>query len=223
MIDEGVIKFFSEHRSVRLGEDHLARAVTPLLRWRRVLLDQGLVGQDPARYGGAGFGNLSVRVSPVESTRGERCFLITGSQTGGIDVLTLGDFALVERYRLDENRLWSRGERSASSESLTHGALYDLDTQLRVVMHVHAPILWQMAGALGVPQTNPTVPYGTPAMAAEMARLYRGHAVGSSGLWVMGGHEDGVIAFGINADEVGRLILNTLALAKARLAEPSTL
>ncbi|MEX2326495.1 MAG: hypothetical protein WD558_02085, partial [Pseudomonadales bacterium] len=57
METEGVIKF--DLAFTRQRHDHAD--VSQLAIWRRLLMDKGLLGQSPERYGGLGFGNLSMR------------------------------------------------------------------------------------------------------------------------------------------------------------------
>ena len=213
---EGVVKFQLEHRAVALEERVLGDAARALRGWREVLRRLGGMGQDPARYGGAGYGNLSARIPPLgESGRGRRRFLITGTQTGGHRDLALTDLSVVERYDHEHNRVSSFGGTPPSSESLTHGAIYDTAPSVRAVFHVHSPELWQRARALGLPLTRAEVPYGTPEMAREVERLFREGALAVHGIFAMAGHEDGVIAFGDGADAAGALLMRHWARALA--------
>ena len=216
---EGVIKFAADHAAGPLDARLAAPVQDELLGWRAVLFAIGLVGRDPDRYEGAGFGNLSARVEPWAAPRGRRAFVITGSQTGGKPMLGRDGLCVVTAYDPAGNRVQSRGPVPPSSESMTHGAVYDVAPRARFVIHVHAPLLWRAAAALGLPATRPEVPYGTPAMAHEVSRLFRATDVRRQGLFVMGGHEDGVVAFGRTAREAGGALLDRLALAEARRAQ----
>jgi hypothetical protein len=210
--DEGVIKFEVAHTRARLDRGYSDRAAE-LAGWRQLMVDTGVLGQAPGRYGGAGFGNASARVGPPSSPLGRRAMLITGSQTGRCAELTLADFCLVERYDPRANRVVSRGLIEPSSEAMTHGALYDLGPHIRAVLHGHAPILWRRARELGVPETRPEVAYGTPDMAREVARLYRESPLAERQILAMAGHPDGVIAFGRSVDEAGQVLMTYLARA----------
>ena len=186
------------------------------MRWLNlipILSLTGLVGQDPARYEGAGYGNVSARVGPRSAGRGRRAFLITGSQTSGKRCITLNDFAVVERYEYRRNRVWSYGETPPSSESMTHGAVYDLGPHIRCVLHVHTPTLWRRARHLGLPTTGPAARYGTPEMALEVERLYRETVLPERTILAMGGHEDGMVVFGRSPEEAGQVLLTWLARA----------
>lgn len=214
---EGVVKFQLTHRPAALEERVLGDAVRALMGWREVLRRLGGLGQDAARYGGAGYGNLSARVPPLgESGRGRRRFLVTGTQTGGRRVFALADCSVVERYDLEHNQVASFGGTAPSSESLTHGAIYDASPSARAVFHVHSPDLWQGARALGLPLTRAEIPYGTPEMAREVERMFREAALFEHRIFAMAGHEDGVIAFGDSADAAGATLLRHWARALAR-------
>jgi len=213
--DEGVIKFAAEHRGQKLDPERYGALAAELTGWRQVMVLCGVVGQDPARYGGAGFGNLSARVGPPSSGLGRRAMLISGTQTGGRQAVGLDDFCVVEQYDVRANRVTSAGMVRPSSESMTHGAIYDLGPHIRAVLHAHAPTIWRRAAGLGIPTTRPEVPYGTQEMALEMARLSRESALAARQILSMAGHEDGVIAFGRSLDEAGRVLMSSLAKSLA--------
>ncbi len=214
-VREGVTRFEARHTAEPLCPRRFGAAATALAGWRSVMTDLGLVGQDPARYDGAGYGNVSIRVGPFPGRRGARPFLVSGTQTGGRPCVALDDFALVERYVIAENRVVSRGPIRPSSESMTHGAIYDLGGHVRCVLHAHCPALWRRRRALMLPTTAERIDYGTPAMAREIERLARQTPLLDRPLLAMGGHEDGVIAFGRDPDEAGRVLIGALARARA--------
>lgn len=213
--EEGVIKFRANHREEPLIQKAMGEGWQDLLGWRRVLYELGVVGQDAARYGGAGFGNMSVRLSPGAAQRGSRKFLITGTQTGAVAELTLNQMCVVETYDVKENRVDSFGKVGPSSESLTHGALYDLSPDIRFVFHGHVPVIWNAAQQLGLPTTGADIEYGTQAMAKETERLYHSTTLPESRCYAMAGHEDGVVSFGRTAGEAGSVMVETLARAYA--------
>ena len=208
---EGVIKFNNDHELRATCDGH--SSLCGLIAWRHILAHLSLIGQDALRYDGAGYGNLSARIGPFPGSRGRRRFVISGTQTGGYRCLGAEDFACVENYDVTTNQVSSHGPMQPSSESLTHAAVYDLSPSIRVVLHVHSPLLWQRAKMLHIPQTRPEVPYGTPAMAREVGRLHRERALSDKCVFAMMGHEDGVIVFGRNCDEAGRTLLSYVGRA----------
>ena len=213
MYDEGVIKFHADHQLGALDPHRYGDLACRLGSWREVMSKLQLVGQDPARYGGAGYGNVSARIGPPGSPRGKRAMIISGTQTGGIARMTLEHLCVVERYDYRNNSVCSHGPCLPSSETMTHGAIYDLSPAIRFVLHAHSPVIWRRSAALGIPTTNPQVPYGTPEMAQEAQRLYSARMLESKRIMAMGGHEDGIIVFGENAEGAGQVLVTYLARA----------
>jgi hypothetical protein len=183
--------------------DVLAR----LQGWRGVLWRLGLVGQDPDRYGGLGFGNLSVRDPGVTEQ-----FVITASQTGGLP--RLADQDLVRIVQANVERFWvdALGHQPPSSESLTHAMIYRADPAIGWIFHVHSAEIWAAAGSLGLAETPADTPYGSPAMAGAVTALLRSQATRPV-VFVTAGHQDGVFACGADADSTGAVLLSALAHA----------
>lgn len=210
---EGVIKFSCEHEQQALRGSMYASLANELEAWRKILVQCQLIGQDPARYDGAGFGNLSGRLMPPSLPRGRRQFLISGTQTGGLAQLGLEGLCKVSSYQLCSNRVESMGLVLPSSESLTHAAIYDVSPAIRFVFHVHSPVIWKHAHARRMAVTAASVGYGTPEMAQEVQRMYLSTGLAERRVLAMGGHQDGVIGFGYHARDAGLAILDELAEA----------
>ncbi|MEM9304531.1 MAG: class II aldolase/adducin family protein [Pseudomonadota bacterium] len=199
---EGVIKFQLDHRA---GESVAPASVRSLTAWRALLHRLGLVGQDPARYGGYGFGNVSVRVAAG--------FIISGTQTGAPEWLPIEGWAHVTVVDLSANAVRSEGPVRPSSEALTHAACYALEPTIAAVLHVHCPELWAAAETLGLAETPADVAYGTPAMATAVRTAHVQAALGDRGLIAMGGHEHGIVSFGPSVAIAGSLLVEALARA----------
>jgi ribulose-5-phosphate 4-epimerase/fuculose-1-phosphate aldolase len=210
---EGVVKFQAAHRVRSLEERQYGELVCKLIAWREILGLTGLVGQDPGRYGGYGFGNVSARVGPPGAARGRRAFLITGTQTAGKRCVGLDDFARIERYDYYRNRVESSGRVEPSSETMTHAALYDVSPAIRCVLHAHSPVVWLRARELRIPTTDANIPYGTPEMALAVQRLCDATALPEVRILAMGGHEDGIVVFGRSPEEAGGVLLKWLSRA----------
>lgn len=194
-IDEGYIKFESDWIPGPAADSSL----TALLdRWRRPLYEAGLIGHYDEL--GIGYGNLSVRGGAG------REFVISGTQTGRLAETGGQHYARVTDYDIDANRVSSTGPVEASSESLTHAAIYELDPAIAGIVHVHSKPLWQsLLGRL--PTTADGIGYGTPGMAREFERLYRDTDFATMGVAVMAGHEEGIVAFGTSLEEAANRIL----------------
>jgi len=212
MREEGVIRFDLEFTATA---PVMIPALDELNAWRQILRQLGLLGQDPEHYGGYGFGNISRRLPPFDAPVNHRPFIISGSQTAHLAELSAAGFATVTDYDTERNRVIASGPVKPSSESLTHGSVYNANNDIRVVFHVHSQMIWRCASILNLPATDASVPYGTPAMAREVERLFDAVDNIETGVFVMGGHEDGVIAFGRSADEAGSMLVRTLAHSHA--------
>ncbi len=212
MQEEGVIKFDLQFIE---SEPVAGASIAELNTWRRILWQLELIGQDPDRYGGYGYGNVSQRIGRADEPAGQRRFVISGTQTGQLPELGVDHYSIVNAYDPASNRVVAEGPLKPSSESLTHGVIYDLDASIRVVLHVHSPDIWQQAGELRIPVTDAGADYGTPAMAAEVRRLYQTYGTDRTGIFSMGGHEDGIVSFGVSAGEAGSVLLQSLAAALA--------
>jgi ribulose-5-phosphate 4-epimerase/fuculose-1-phosphate aldolase len=143
---------------------------------------------------GVGFGNVSVRDGRTGS------FYITGSATGDLRELTSANCVRVVAYDFARNWLSYKGAAIPSSESLTHAAIYECDPSASAVIHCHASVLWQTL-LDRVPTTSKAVVYGTPEMACEIIRLFDVSDVRSKKIFVMAGHQDGIVAFGKNLED----------------------
>lgn len=207
MSQEGVIKFQLDFQS---GPAPAPDRLQELNAWRELFRRLGQIGQDPSRYEGLGFGNLSRRLDET----GDR-FLITGTQTGPLPALQPEHYVTVDSCDPDRNRLCATGPIRPSSESLSHAVLYQSVPTAHWVMHLHGPDIFHAASDLALPQTKPDIPYGTPAMAAAIRDLARRMEPAQPHLIVMGGHEDGLLAWGPTADATGLLVIRTLVAALA--------
>jgi len=211
---EGVIKFTLDFRP---GPPPGAALLGELEAWRQIFRQLGLLGQDPARYDGLGFGNLSRR---AVADAAASAFIISGTQTGGLERLSPQDYVTVLECDPAGNRVAACGPLRPSSEALSHGVLYQADPRIDWVMHLHSPVIFAARQRLQLPTTDPLAAYGSPQLAAEVVRLCP--EAGWPGLLVMGGHEDGILAFGATAAATGSLVVRTLAAALACCRQPAT-
>ena len=194
-IDEGYIKYQSHWSPAELPDTAAARL---LEEWRKPLFAAGLVGHYHELN--IGFGNLSIRSGEPGQ------FLITGTQTGHIEQTTAEHYSLVTSFDIGRNEVYCTGPVQASSEAMTHAALYELDPSIGAIVHVHSKPLWDQYLHV-LPTSDSDVTYGTPEMALELARLYQETAFGSGGIAVMGGHEDGLISIGESLEQAATKIL----------------
>jgi L-ribulose-5-phosphate 4-epimerase len=158
---------------------------------RRKLCELHLLGVDS---NGIGFGNLSVRDGATGN------FYVTGSATGGLPELTFAHCVRVVAYDFEKNSVRYEGCAIPSSESLTHAAIYQFDPTACAVIHCHDCVLW--ATLLDrVPTTSRIAAYGTLQMVNEIIRLFNVSDVRTRKIFVMAGHEGGIVAFGENLED----------------------
>ena len=200
---EGVIKYRLDYAPSALpdGVD-----LAGLRHWFRRCRERKLIGRDPMRYDGYAYGNISVRAP--------RGFVISGTQTGGEPSLGGDQLAWVIDFDIGRNHLQAGGPARPSSEAMSHGQVYRALPHAGAVLHVHSPRLWHKAEDLHMPITPPTAAYGTPAMAAAVEALLLANRGRRSGVFAMGGHEDGIVAYGGDIDEAGEELFDCLQRAK---------
>ena len=188
MSETGYVKYQCEH--VVLPPEEFA-GFEELNRVRRRLRELGWIGRYP---NGIGFGNISVRPGAGDH------FYISGTMTGGLPELTPAHYTKVVAWDFPRNWLRCEGPIQASSESMTHAAIYEEDATARAVLHIHEMALWKRL-LDRAPTTRKHVEYGTPEMAAEMGRLFRETDVRERRILAMAGHEEGIFAFGPTLEE----------------------
>ncbi len=192
-LDEGYIKFNCEW---------VIAPALPLNKWqvlneyRAKMYEQKWIGYYEEHQ--VGYGNISCRFD-------EKQFIISGTQTGHLAELGGGHYTLVRSYDIAKNSLLCLGPIKASSESLTHAAIYELNPSYQAVIHIHDKKLWKSL-MNKVPTSSSSVPYGTPEMAYEILRLYKKGDLAAQRLLVMGGHEEGIIAFGESLEEAAKIL-----------------
>jgi ribulose-5-phosphate 4-epimerase/fuculose-1-phosphate aldolase len=188
--DEGYIKFnlVWNEKAFDFKDDDF-NAINSI---RKQLFDLGFIGVYPD---GIGFGNLSIRQQNNE-------FVISGSATGSITDLEKKHYALVKDFSIQNNQVWCEGLSKASSESMSHAAIYQSNKNVGAVLHVHHVKLWEQLLHV-LPSTPPKAEFGTPEMAIEIARLSKSN----SGIIMMAGHPEGIITYGKNLQEAYDLLL----------------
>ena len=202
MSETGVVKFRCEH----IADELLPFPEFDTLNaCRRKLLQLRMIGVDG---NGIGYGNLSVRAGDADE------FYITGSGTARLPQLSINDYSRVTAHDFERNWLRCTGRAIASSESLTHAAVYDSDPKARAVIHCHDGTIWAHLLVRGL-TTPPDVEYGTPEMALEVQRLLRERTARQQRIFAMAGHADGVLAFGPDAEAALAILIHHHARARA--------
>lgn len=170
--------------------------------WREVLLNMDLIG---AYENGVGFGNMSLRNNNSSK------FFITGSATGEISVLEPGHYVKVEGCNFDEYSVMCSGSLKASSESLTHAAIYKADPGANAIIHVHNLEQWESLKN-EVPTTLEDFEYGSAGLAKDIFRLFEETDVQKKKIIVMAGDRAGLITFGNDMDEAINVLMSYIGV-----------
>lgn len=165
--------------------------------WREILYNMDLIG---AYENGVAFGNISMRIGSSHQ------FVITGSATGEIPELEPGHYVKVNSFNIDDNAVQCSGPLKASSESLTHAAIYSADPGVNAVVHVHNIELWNEL-IYKVPTTNPGMDYGTIGLAKEILRIFSEPEVYEKRIIIMAGDRAGILTFGQDMDEAVNVLM----------------
>ena len=183
---EGIIKF----KINQLNTNGISSSEFDLINpYRNYCFDNQLIGLGED---GIGFGNISCR-SGVSNQ-----FVITASETGGESSLMENDYSKVVEFDLDNNTIEYEGINPVSSESMTHAAIYSANQAIQSIIHFHHAELWQNHLNL-LPTTDLEIEYGT----VDMAKAVKSLVISineDNGVIIMGGHQDGIIAFGSDFD-----------------------
>lgn len=199
---EGVIKFRFDHQNQPIDQ---AISLSSLNTWRSILFKLGLIGRDPGRYGGLGYGNVSLKPDPNNNA-----FIISGTQTGHIEELSREHYCEVRNTDIGRYFLQSKGLTQPSSEAITHACVYSQDASIRSVIHIHSPEIWQKTAELALPHTPTDAAYGTPQMARAVAELFHSGCFDDKPIFSMLGHQDGIVAFGASIEHTAWLLIKAL-------------
>lgn len=194
--EEGYIKFdLKFNKTDPIIDDKELNAVN---EWRTKLFSLGLIGMYPD---GIGFGNISFRK--------EDAFIITGSATGKYSVLDSSHYTMVNAYDLKRNFCECTGPIVASSESMSHAAMYDSSDLINAVIHIHNEMLWKKYYD-SLPTTSEKASFGTVELAEELLQLLKNKNILEKGVILTKGHREGIITFGENLEEAGNRLLTLL-------------
>ena len=120
--------------------------------------------------------------------------------------LSLTDCVRVVDYDFKKNWLRYEGAAIPSSESLRHAAIYESELSTTAVIHCHDSVLWRTL-LDRAPTTSKRIPYGMCEMAREIIRLFKETDVRSRKIFVMAGHEGGIVTFGKDLGEAFAVLL----------------
>ncbi len=214
MEQEGVIKFCCEHEYcllediAHLKNKELYELFEKLDALRTKLFDRGYIGVNDE---GIGYGNISLRMAFDETSQNH--FLISSSGSGGVRELGLSGYSLVHAVDIEKNTIYSQGEKKASSESMSHAAIYmesarnfsaQANEFVQFVVHIHhAPLFNALCQEEDIPCTAKEVTYGSVEMAKAIMELMSKKPV--ENVILMRGHEEGILFYASTVDDLAHI------------------
>ena len=133
VIDDGVIKY--DRSNFSLSGPLEAFEYQELEYWRNKLFKIGLIGEYPAEK--IGFGNMSTVKDYSQFTKSiHPQFIITGTQTGKYSELSGSHYTRVLDYNINKLQIKMMGCIEASSEALTHAAIYESNDKIKAVLDI---------------------------------------------------------------------------------------
>jgi len=204
MPEEQLPKISPKFEMVRLGEEVPSDFRLERLKHWCNLFDTNNLAPP---YDGGSFGNLSFRVR-----EGELPFIITGTNIGLKNRLENEHFVLVERVDFENTKVFYRGARKPSSESMVHAAVYSNFPLVGAVFHGHHNGILAYTHWIEAPITAKEEPYGTLELVRQVQTLLRQlqpNPSNSPGMFNMKNH--GFVAYGRTMDETGEHVSSVLA------------
>jgi L-ribulose-5-phosphate 4-epimerase len=155
------------------------------------------MGLAPAHEKGTS-GNMSFR-----SRKGESLFYITAAGLQTKSDLTKSDLVLVEDCHFSERRVFVRGSKRPSSESMMHGFIYQTLPNVHAVFHGHHQWLLDNAEKIGIAVTAVECEYGSDALIASIVPY-----LGKADFLIIRNH--GFLSLGKNMEAAGKNALEKL-------------
>mgnify|MGYP001595030931 CR=1 FL=1 len=183
MRDEGVVKYSLKYNQTDVIAKKECKKIENV---RARLFSLGLIG---AYSDGIGFGNISVRYKKKNS------FVITATQTGELPKLSPKYYSFVKKVDFKKFTTYAMGPSKPSSEAITHACIYNLDPDIKAVIHIHNEKIWDYMLKNNYLSTKDT-PYGTPEMVEDVNNIYKNINPFLNNAFVMKGHFEGVVTFG---------------------------
>ncbi|OQX59674.1 MAG: hypothetical protein B5M52_02690 [Helicobacteraceae bacterium 4484_230] len=197
-MNDGIIKYSIEHTVFDARIPYDLYGELEAVRSRLHCL--GLIGVNAE---GIGYGNISAKESA-----GDSIFYITATQTGHLEKLGTSLYTQVTECDFNTFVLKSKGKKKPSSEAFSHAMVYGLDPAIRAVIHIHSLALWKFM--LRRKDLATKAPYGTQAMTEEIRNLYSKQKPLDSPMFVMKGHEEGVMVFAESLQRAEKELLGLL-------------
>jgi hypothetical protein len=168
---------------------------------RTALYDLRLLG---VYENGIGYGNVSMRLTaagPIPSG----AFFISGTSTGAVRTLGIEGYCTVLSADISRSRIVSAGPVRASSESMTHSAVYGSCPRVNCVIHIHNRQIFKGMIDDRCSATPQDAEYGTPEIALAIGGCVNKEGEGDI---VLKGHHEGLISYAPSIKAAYNRVLN---------------
>lgn len=190
--DEGILKFKLTLKRAPAPE---MNQVIALEKWRALFFKLGLIGEYPNEK--ISYGNMSSRTN-------KKSFIITGTQTGHLAHLQAHHYTKVIDCDLKKGLVSAEGLIPPSSEALIHFGIYEANPTIQYLFHVFNQDLCKNLKQGPFDSISEDISNGPQEIVeAANALLWKK----SSGLFIMNGHEGGIVSYGMTVEETGKIIL----------------
>ena len=167
---------------------------------RMRLYSLGLIG---AYCDGIGFGNISVRYKKKSS------FVITSKETGEFPKLNPNYYSFVKKVDLEKFTVYAIGPSKPCDEAINHACIYDLDSQINAVIHVHNEKLWDYMLKNDYLSTNDTL-WDSNKIVEDIKKMYKDIDPFLNNAFVLKGDFEGVVTFGKTLKDAEKALLEII-------------
>lgn len=198
MAKSEVIKFNCKFESTTIPEFSVIQELNLI---RKYLFNNRLFG---INEDGISYGNISAYCDELmeyySAYSNKIKFIITASGACGREKFLMDDYSAVVDYDFAKNYVHCIGKHIASSESLTHAAIYNSENKAKFVVHLHNQKIWSQ-NFNKLLTTDADIEYGTPELAFNIMELLR-DSKNTKPVIILGGHPDGVLIWDTNTQSL---------------------
>ena len=167
---------------------------------RARLYSLGLIGSN---NNGVSFGNISLRYKTKNS------FLITAAHTGEFPHLSPSYYSLVKKVNFKKFTSYAIGPSKPSIEAITHASIYNIDSKINAVIHVHNEKLWRYMLENDYLSTE-DITYETPKILENIKNIYKNIDPFLNNSFVIKEDFKGIITFGKTLGEAEKSLYSIL-------------
>jgi len=197
MLNEAILTYnlkFNKTDEITLKECNKVEKV------RGRLFSLGLISSNSD---GISFGNISLRYKKKNS------FVMTSSKTGEYPKLTPSYYSLVKKIDFKNFTTYAVGPSKPSIDSISHGAIYELDSNINAVIYINNEKIWNyMLQNDYLLMTEDS--YNSPQMLKDIKKVYKDIDPFLNNIFAIKNDKGGVLAFGKTLSQAEKSIYEVL-------------